>query len=307
MIGKVFSLNKSEKKGVAKIPLKEAVFIKNYGLQGDVHAGTDTQRQVSLLSWESIQKKNFCLKRKGEELKPGDFAENITTAEIDLSLIKTGDRLRIGNVVLEVSQIGKKCHIYCEIYKKIGSCIMPKEGIFAKVIKGGKVRPGDIIRVEPKIDAGILTISDSCYEGRRIDESGKYLVDVCRRAGWHVLKYEIVPDEKESIKNKLILFSSAVDLILTTGGSGPGPRDVTPEATSEVLEKHIPGISELLRIKTFARTKFSVLSRGIAGIKGNTLIINLPGGLKAVKECFEILMDIIPHTIEMVRGFPHEH
>lgn len=306
MKGKVFSLNKSEKKGVTKTPVKEAVFVENYGIKGDVHAGLDEKRQVSFLSWESIQKKNFCLKKKDESLKPGDFAENITTSGIDLSLIKIGDRLIINNVVLEVSQIGKKCHIYCEIYKKIGSCIMPKEGIFARVINGGRVKKGDEIKIIPKIETGILTISDSCYKGKRIDGSGKYLVDVCKKNNWQVLKYEIVPDDREMIKEKLIMFSTELDLILTIGGTGIGPRDNTPEVTAELVEKQIPGIQELLRVKTFKNSKYSVLSRGIAGIIKNALIINLPGSLKGVMEFFEILEEIIPHTIEMIRGFPHE-
>lgn len=306
MKGIIFSLNKSDKKGIAKSPVKEAVFIENYGIKGDVHAGLDEKRQVSLLSWESIQKKNFCLKKKDESLKPGDFAENITTSGIDLSFIKVGDRFIINDVILEVSQIGKSCHIYCEIYKKIGSCIMPKEGIFARVIKGGKIKKSDIIKVIPKIETGILTISDSCYKGIRIDESGRYLCNACKKNNWQVLKYEIVPDEKEIIKEKLILFSSELDLVLTDGGTGVGPRDNTPEATAQVIEKQIPGIQELLRMKTFKNSKYSVLSRGLAGIRKNALIINLPGSLKGVKEFFEILTGIIPHTIEMIRGFPHE-
>ncbi|MCM8789281.1 MAG: molybdopterin-binding protein, partial [Candidatus Omnitrophica bacterium] len=208
MKGKIFSLNKSNKKGTAKKSVKKAVLIENYGMQGDVHAGLDLQRQISLLSWESIQKKNFCLKKADNDLKPGDFAENITTTGIDLTRIKIRDRLRINDVVLEISQIGKKCHKYCDIYKKIGSCIMPKEGVFAKVIKGGKVNRGDVITVEPKIDVGILTVSDSCYKGTRIDCSGKYLVEACRKNDWHVLMYEVIPDEKDMIKDKLLMFSS---------------------------------------------------------------------------------------------------
>ncbi|MCM8821931.1 MAG: molybdopterin-binding protein [Candidatus Omnitrophica bacterium] len=305
-MGNVFSINISAKKGTAKFPVKEAIFKKDSGIEGDAHAGRDKNRQVSLLSWESIQKKNFCLKKEDKKLKPGDFAENITTSGIDLSLIKIGDRFNIGNVVLEVSQIGKKCHLYCEIYKKIGSCIMPGEGIFARVVKGGKAKTGDLIKVEPKIDAGILTVSDSCYRGSRIDYSGRYLVEACAKNNWNVLRYEVVPDEKQLIKDRLLMFSSELDLVLTTGGTGPGVRDITPEATTEVLEKNIPGIPELIRMKTFESTKFSVLSRAVAGIRGNTLIINIPGGLKGVKECFEILKDIILHAIKMIRGFPHE-
>jgi molybdenum cofactor synthesis domain-containing protein len=183
---------------------------------------------------------------------------------------------------------------------------MPKEGIFGRVLKGGIIKKGDMIEVIPKIDVAILTISDGCYKGERIDESGKYLKEKVEEKGWNVIKYEIVPDEKEMIEKKLIEFCNFCNLILTTGGTGVGPRDITPEATQNVIEKNIPGIPEILRIKTYEKSKFSVLSRGIAGIKGESLIINLPGSLKGVIDCFEILSDLILHSIEMIRGFPHE-
>lgn len=145
--GKVFSLNISKKKGEPKERVERAIFRENYGIIGDVHAGKDEKRQVSLLSWERMKEENFCLKKSGIELRPGIYAENITTEGINLSELKIGSKLRIGKVILEVSKIGKECHKYCEIYKKVGKCIMPKEGIFARVIKGGEVKVGDIIEV----------------------------------------------------------------------------------------------------------------------------------------------------------------
>ncbi|MGC8976279.1 MAG: MogA/MoaB family molybdenum cofactor biosynthesis protein, partial [Candidatus Ratteibacteria bacterium] len=147
---------------------------------------------------------------------------------------------------------------------------------------------------------------DSCFEGKRIDESGKYLIEKSKENGWYVLNYEIVPDEKEIIEKKLIEFSENCDLILTTGGTGFSERDVTPEATENIIEKKVPGISEILRIKTYEKSRFSVLSRGISGIRGKTLIINLPGSLNGVIESFEILNNLIVHSIEMIRGFTHE-
>jgi len=150
MKGELFSLNISQKKGTIKLPVPSASFREDFGIEGDVHAGLLDKRQVSLLSWESIQKKNFCRKKESEQLKPGDFAENITTRGLDLSAVKVGDLFRIGRVTLEISQIGKKCHLHCEIYKKIGDCITPREGIFARVIQGGKVWVGDPIELIPK-------------------------------------------------------------------------------------------------------------------------------------------------------------
>ncbi len=143
----MFSINISAKKGLPKTQIPTANLIENFGIEGDVHAG-DKTRQVSLLSWESISQQQDCPKVKKQEIKfkPGDFAENITTQGINLAKLKIGDRLIIKDtIILEVSQIGKECHNYCETYKKIGTCIMPKEGIFAKVIKGGQISVGNPI------------------------------------------------------------------------------------------------------------------------------------------------------------------
>lgn len=147
MNGKVFSINCSTKKGISKIPVPEARLMEESGLEGDIHAG-EGLRQVSLLAIESIRKQKECpkVKESGIVFNPGVFAENITTEGIDLTSVKIGDRLKIGkDAVLEISQIGKECHRYCSIYYKTGDCIMPREGIFARVIKGGLIRTGDKI------------------------------------------------------------------------------------------------------------------------------------------------------------------
>lgn len=151
--GKIVSINYSTTKGTSKVPIKSAKLIEQFGLEGDVHAGSDDLRQVSLLPIESIRKIKGCpkIKKSDLEIGPGDFAENITTEGLDLASLKIGDRLKIGpDVILEISKIGKECHSHCEIYKKIGDCIMPKEGIFGRVIKGGIINTGD--RIEVKYD-----------------------------------------------------------------------------------------------------------------------------------------------------------
>ena len=145
--GKIYSINTSKEKGVPKQQVPHAYLKENYGIEGDIHAGGE--RQVSLLSWEAINTQENCpkVKKKGIKFKPGDFAENITTKGLDLTKLKIDDKISIADkIIIEVFQIGKKCHNYCEIYKKLGSCIMPKQGIFAKVIKGGKIIPGDSIQ-----------------------------------------------------------------------------------------------------------------------------------------------------------------
>ncbi len=140
MKARVCSVNLSKIKGVSKAPIPYAKLIDNFGLEGDAHAG-DGIKQVSLLSFEAI-------KKAAKDLKPGAFAENITTEGIDLSTLKIGDKLRLGkNAVIEISKIGKDCHKYCAIYYKIGDCIMPREGIFARVLIGAEITIGDDIEV----------------------------------------------------------------------------------------------------------------------------------------------------------------
>lgn len=142
-VGKVLSINISDKKGVVKEPIEEGVFIENHGLENDAHSG-NWHRQVSLLGIESFEK----MKEQGiEDLKLGDFAENITTEGIVLYELPIGTQLSIGETLQEVTQIGKKCHTGCEISKKVGKCVMPKEGIFTKVLKGGTIKAGDSIEI----------------------------------------------------------------------------------------------------------------------------------------------------------------
>jgi molybdopterin adenylyltransferase len=138
--GTVVALSISEQKGERKTNVPQASFIENWGLEGDAHAG-DWHRQVSLLATESIDK----IRALGLAVTPGDFAENITTAGIDLLSLSVGDRLRIGECRLEITQIGKECHTRCAIYEQVGDCVMPREGIFARVLQGGMVRVGDSI------------------------------------------------------------------------------------------------------------------------------------------------------------------
>lgn len=150
MKGRVFSINQSRSKGVSKLPVKEGYLKEGWGLLGDAHSGK-WHRQVSLLSWESIKSQNRCPKIKKSEkeiFKPGDFAENITTEGLDLAKLRVGDEVQIGGrIKVKVTQIGKECHIRCEIYKRVGKCIMPKQGIFTEVLKGGEVKVGDEIRM----------------------------------------------------------------------------------------------------------------------------------------------------------------
>ena len=145
--GRIVAVSTSRRKGQKKSNLSEGELLEGKGFEGDAHAG-DWHRQVSLLAMESINK----IRDKGIDVAPGDFAENITTSGIEIWQLELGTRLAVGSgAELEITQIGKECHDRCAIYHQVGDCVMPREGIFARVLRGGKVRPGDTVRVLPAV------------------------------------------------------------------------------------------------------------------------------------------------------------
>lgn len=152
--------------------------------------------------------------------------------------------------------------------------------------------------------AGILTISDKGSRGERIDKSGEVIKEILAALDARVLKYEIVPDDREVISAKLAEWvdSEGIELILTTGGTGLTPRDVTPEATLAVIDKEVPGFAEAMRAESLKKTPMAVLSRAVAGIRKRSLIINLPGSPKAVRECMDVVSPALNHAIETLRG-----
>jgi len=156
---------------------------------------------------------------------------------------------------------------------------------------------------------GILTISDKGWHGQRSDESGKAIRDSLSLLNSHVVKYEVIPDEVDIIADKLVQWADegSVDVILTTGGTGLGPRDVTPEATLSIVDKVVPGFAEAMRAETFNTTPFAILSRAVAGVRRQCLIINLPGSPKAVRECLGVILPAIPHAVEIIKGEVTEH
>jgi molybdopterin adenylyltransferase len=151
------------------------------------------------------------------------------------------------------------------------------------------------------ITVAILTLSDKGSQGQREDLSGPLIIDMLKGIA-AVKHYAILPDDRDVIRERLLLYSGDVDLILTTGGTGLSPRDVTPEATLDVIERPVPGIAEAMRAESMKKTGNAMLSRAVAGVKGQTLIINLPGSPKAVKENLAVIMDILPHAIEKIKG-----
>jgi len=302
-VAHVVAVNRSAKRGTFKYPETEVLLKPDFGIEGDAHAG-NWHRQVSLLAQESVAKMSAL---GVKDLTPGKFAENITTAGIDLAILPLGTRLSIGNTLLEVTQIGKECHQHCQIFQQIGMCVMPTEGIFAKVITGGTVRQGDRILVIPKIQVAIVTISDKGFSGIREDKSGPALLEALQEHAM-VCKTLILPDEKDKIEETLIQMvdEGGVDVIFTTGGTGFAPRDVTPEATMAVIERVVPGIPEAMRQKSMHITERAMLSRATAGIRKQTLIVNLPGSPKAAVECLQVFLPVMDHAVETLRGDAYE-
>jgi molybdenum cofactor synthesis domain-containing protein len=157
------------------------------------------------------------------------------------------------------------------------------------------------------IRVAILTVSDSCSQGEREDISGQAIKDMLPEDRFEICRKKIVADDHEKIVNELKHFSDKadIDVVFTTGGTGLGPRDVTPEATASVCEKIIPGLGEMMRAEGLKKTKNAILSRGIAGIYNKTLVINLPGSPRGVKESLEIILNVLPHAVDMMHGGGH--
>jgi molybdopterin adenylyltransferase len=159
------------------------------------------------------------------------------------------------------------------------------------------------------INIGILTVSDKGSQGQRQDKSGQAIRDGVAEIESAVVKYEIVPDEKDIIAGKLADWadSGMVDVILTTGGTGLSQRDVTPEATLSVIDRSVPGFAEAMRARSLEKTPMAVLSRAVAGLRGQCLIINMPGSPKAVRECLEVVLPAVPHAVDIIKGVVTEH
>jgi molybdenum cofactor synthesis domain-containing protein len=295
--GRVVSVNVSDEKGVQKQPVDAVVLAVKRGIEGDAHAGP-WHRQVSLLAHESIAKMRAC----GADVSPGAFGENLTTEGIVVHELPVGSRLRIAGTLVEVTQIGKECHDHCAIFNQVGDCVMPREGIFVRVLEGGRVAPGDEIRLEKRslIHAAVLTVSDKGSRGEREDLSGAALEAELRELGVAAVERAIVPDEEDEIAAALRHWAdeTPVNLVLTTGGTGMTARDVTPEATRAVLEREAPGFAEAMRAGSLAKTPHAMLSRAASGMRGRTLIVNMPGSPRACREQLAMIAAALPHAVE---------
>ena len=334
MEGTVKAVCTSSVKGVRKEPVKEARLIEDYGIEKDAHAGK-WHRQVSLLSWEKVREFN----RSGAGVSDGDFGENLLVSGINFRTLPVGTRFLIcpaekavhaeadslteetvhatdlkngeavGGALLELTQIGKACHHSCEIRKRVGVCIMPTDGVFAKVVRGGMVKPGDRVRVLPPdpdrpYTAAVITLSDRAFSGVYEDRSGPKAAEVLKAAGYEVVETILLPDDQSRLERELgrLADQRQVSLVLTTGGTGFSERDRTPEATMAVADRNAQGTAEAIRVKSLAVTDHAMLSRGVSVIRKKTLIVNLPGSVKAVQESLGFILGALDHGLGILRG-----
>ncbi|MCP4450421.1 MAG: molybdenum cofactor synthesis protein [Planctomycetes bacterium] len=304
-MAKVVSVNMSEEKGTVKRPVSK-ITVGPEGIEGDAHAGA-WHRQVSLLGQESIDAFSGSSDRS---FQWGEFAENLTTQGIDLVTCGIRDRLKIGAVELEVSQIGKKCHgDGCAIFREVGACVMPKQGIFAKVIQGGQIQAGDEIRHVPvPLKIRLITLSDRASAGVYEDRSGPcvetLLAEHFAQSHWnaHVSRV-VIPDDVDQLRDLLTqAIETSVDVVMTLGSTGVGPRDIAPDVVGSVCDKTMPGVMEYIRMKYGEAIPSARLSRSMAGVAGETQIYTLPGSVRAVTQYTEEILKTIEHTAQMIRG-----
>lgn len=303
-MGKILAVCVSEKKGTQKRPVPAARLVENWGVEGDAHGG-NWHRQVSLLSFEKIED----FRARGAQVDFGAFGENIVAEGYDFRALPVGTRFQCGQALLEMTQIGKECHTHCQIYHRMGECIMPTQGVFAKVLRGGDICPGDELVMLPPdpaapLRAAVVTLSDKGSLGERVDQSGPILTRMLTEAGYEVVEELLLPDDQLRIQTELIRLSDGRQcaLVLTTGGTGFSPRDRTPEATLAVATRNAPGIAEAIRAHSMKITDRAMLSRGASVIRGATLIVNLPGSPKAAREGLECVLPALRHGLEILKG-----
>jgi molybdopterin adenylyltransferase len=300
MKAKVIAVCVSERKGTVKQPVEKIQLKTEWGVEGDAHAGSPI-RQVSLLSQERIDAFN---QEQGMQVGWGAFGENIVLQGVDPSTLPLGTIIAYRSVVMMVSQIGKECHSGCAIQKRTGTCIMPMYGTFARVLHDGTLKAGDVLSVYPQIRVAVVCLSDRCSRGEAEDKSSPVIVRMVEEAGCAVVSQTLLPDGIHPLSDVLrdICDGCQADVVLTTGGTGLSPRDLTPEATLSVAERQVPGIAEAMRAASLAKTPHGMLSRAVAVIRNKTLVVNLPGSPKAVEENLSVVLPVLEHAVQTMKG-----
>lgn len=312
LTGHIRAICISKERGTVKREVPSALLVKDFGLEGDAHGGK-WHRQVSLLSGARVDEFN----EKGAGVSHGDFGENLVIDGFDCKSLPIGSTIVIGEGTepprLKITQRGKECHTHCQIYQRMGECIMPHEGVFAEVLTGGEIKTGDRLSVEypdsqRPFQAAVIVLSDKASAGEREDLSGPKACGILKENGYEIIEYVLLPDDPGRLKQALIRLSDGreADLIVTSGGTGFSLRDNTPEVTLSVADRNAPGIAEYMRMRSFALTDRAMLSRAASVIRGKTIIVNLPGSPKAVEECLGFILNGLAHGIAILRGSASE-
>jgi len=297
---KVLSVSKASERGIKKEA--EQIQLDKNGVIGDVHARTS--RPISIIDQYHIDK--FREHTNARETKAGEFAENIRIQGLENTDVNVFDCFRIADTELEVVQIGKAFH---QNFEELGNYVMPRVGIFCRTKKMGTIKSGDKVKFLPKtFKIYVLTLSDRASNGEYEDKSGpataNLAIEVFKKKN---LKYEvnqeIIPDDAELLKKKINKAKeNNVDVIITTGGTGIGERDITVDTIKTILDKEIPGVMEMIRLKYGMQKPNALLSRGVAGTMGKTLVYTLPGSVKAVREYMSEINKTLYHLLCMLHG-----
>lgn len=297
---KIHSVNKAAEKG-RKSPV-DKIILNLSGIQGDIHAGT--LRPVSMMDVASAER--FYGITGAKTLEPGSFAENINFSAEQGVDGRIFDRFAGAEVLLEVIFKGKPFH---DQFRDPGHYLMPREGIFCRVLRGGTLKAGDEMEFIPKIfRITIVTLSDRASKGIYEDRSGPAITKIVEsfftKLNWRFeVKNHIIPDNEKTLEDLLAAeLSNHADLIITTGGTGIGPRDITPEVMHKFVRKEIPGIMEMIRWKFGMEKPTALVSRAVAGVSGTTLLFALPGSVKAVTEYMSEIVKHIEHLFYMVHA-----
>jgi molybdenum cofactor synthesis domain-containing protein len=296
---KVLAINSASERG-RKFPVDQLVLDRD-GIVGDVHAGT--VRPVSL--FDVSQAKRFYTITGAAQLESGQFAENILFETSEKLDIKIFDRFVNGELVLEVTQKGKPFH---DEFREPGNYVMPREGIFCRVLNGGSLKAGDELEYFPKVfRAAVITLSDRASRGVYEDKSGPavsaLLIKQFQKLSWRLeVENIVIPDSEEKLKELLEISLKKSDLIITTGGTGIGPRDITPDIMQPFIKKEIPGIMEMIRWKYGVEKPAALISRALAGVNEKTLLFALPGSVRAVSEYMTEINKHLAHLVYMLES-----
>ncbi len=277
----------------------EKIDLNKSGVIGDVHA--NTIRAVSLIDQSHIEA--FRKITSSRTTETGEFAENIRVEGLGDTKVKAFDRFEGNGVVLEVGQVGKPFH---SSFSEIGHYVMPRVGVFMRVLEGGVLQAGDELTYVPKIfNAKIITLSDRASKGIYEDRSGQIIADKLRsffeKTAWDLsIDKQIIPDSCEELQSQIDdATQNNYDLIFTTGGTGIGSRDITLSVVKPLLEHEIPGIMEFIRMKYGSLKPNALLSGGVAGTIGSSIVYTLPGSTKAVTEYMQEILTTLKHLIFM--------